>query len=183
LVLHVVSRYLERKGDECVPYNVKDLLGTRKGVGWANLPSESWVVLRKEECAKLLPPGDVRPGTSWELPGEVAGKVLTHFYPPTENTDLGKNRIDEQVLRARVESVEKGVARARLEGRLKMKHPFYHKDDKNFVEASLVGYLELDVGGRGVRSLRLVTDDARYGGDVNGVQPFGAAARSAPPAK
>src|SRR5262245_60034769 len=47
LVLHVVARYLERKGDEYVPYKVKDLLGTRKGVGWASLPSENWVVLRK----------------------------------------------------------------------------------------------------------------------------------------
>ncbi len=183
LVLHVVARYLRRQGGEYQPFDVKELLGTRKGVGWASLPSEGWVVLGKTEWPKLLPPGDVRPNTAWEPDKEVAGKALKHLYPPTENTDLEKNRIDDQVLRARVESIQEGVARARLEGRLKMKHPFYHKDDNNFVEASLVGYLEFDVGKQGVRSLRLVTDKARYGGDVNGVQPFGAAVRSVPPAK
>lgn len=177
LVLRVVARYLQRKGDELVPHDVKEL-GTKKAIGWAALPSDNWVVLGKSEWAKLLPPGDVRLTTSWELPREVAGKVLTHFYPPTENTDLAKNRIDEQVLQARVEAIDKGVARARLEGRLKMKHPFYHNDDNNFVEAGLLGYLEFDVGKQGLPSLRLVTDQARYGGSVNGMQPFGAAVRS-----
>src|SRR5262249_51412968 len=146
--------------------------------------SESWVVLEKAQWAKLLPPGDsggVRLDASWELDREVMAKVMAHFYPPTENTDLAKNRIDRQSLRARVERIEKGVVRARLEGQLRMKHPFYHKDDKNFVEAGLVGYLEFDADRRGIRSLQLVTDGARYGGDV--MQPFGAAARAVPPAK
>jgi hypothetical protein len=182
LVLHVVARYLERRGDEYVPHDVKGVLGTKKAGNWANLPSESWVVLSKPQWTKLLPPGDVRPNASWEPDQEVAANVLKHFYPPTENTDLAKNRIDAQPLRARVESIEKGVARARLEGRLRMKHPFYHKDDNNFVEASLIGYLEFDVGKQGVRSLRLVTDDASYGEDGKGGQPFGVAVRAVPPA-
>jgi hypothetical protein len=183
LVLHVVARYLERRGDEYVPHDVKKVLGTRRAGNWANLPSEGWIVLNKSQWTKLLPPGAVRLNTSWEPDKAVVANVLKHFYPPTEDTDLAKNRIDQQPLQARVESIEKGVARARLEGRLRMKHPFYHKDDNNFVEASLVGYLEFDVGKQGVRSLRLVTDNARYGGDVNGVQPFGAAVRVVPPAK
>jgi hypothetical protein len=183
LVLHVVARYLERRGDEYVPYDVKEVLGTKKASNWANLPSESWVVLSKSQWTKLLPPDDVRVNTSWEPNKEAAAKVLKHFYPPTEDTDLTKNRIDEQPLQARVESIEKGIARARLEGRLKMKHPFYHKDDNSFVEANLIGYLEFDVDTQGVRSLRLVTDNARYGEDGNGAQPFGAAVRAVPPAK
>src|SRR5262249_21364506 len=149
LVLHVVARYLERRGDEYVPHDVKEVLGTRKAGNWANLPSEDWVVLSKSQWTKLLPPGDVRPDTSWEPHQEVAANVLRHFYPPTENTDLAKNRIDKQALQARVELIDKGVARARLEGRLRMKHPFYHEDDNNIVEASLVGYLEFDVGKQG----------------------------------
>jgi hypothetical protein len=183
LVLHVVARYLQRQGDEYVPHQVKELLGTKKGVSWGSLPSEDWVVLSKAEWAKLLPPGEVRPETPWELPGDVAAKVLNHLYPPTENTDLKKNRIDEQVLQARVESIKQGVARVRIDGRLKMKHPFYHKDDNNFVRANLVGYLDFEVGKQRIRSLRLVTDNAQYGGNVNGVQPFGAAVRSVPPTK
>jgi hypothetical protein len=147
------------------------------------LPSEDWAVLSKAEWTKLLPSGEVRVGGSWVPDKKVTAKVLAHFYPPTENTDLAKNRIDKQSLQARVESIKKGVVRARLEGQLRMKHPFYHKDDSNFVEASLVGYLEFDVGGKRIRSLQLVTDAARYGGTVNGSQPFGVAVRALPPAK
>src|SRR5262245_1420488 len=183
LVLHVVARYLERREGEYVPYDVKKVLGTKKAGNWGNLPSEGWVVLSKSQWTKLLPDSDVRRNTSWEPDREVVAKVLTHFYPPTENTDLAKNRIDRQALQARVESIEKGVARARLEGQLRMKHPFYHKDDKNFVETSLVGSLEFDAGKQGVRLLHLVTDDARYGGDMSSVQPFGTAVRIVPPAK
>jgi hypothetical protein len=183
LVVHIVARYLERRGDECVPFDVKKVLGTKKAGNWGNLPSEDWLVLSKAEWTKLLPSGDVRPDASWELDKEVMAKVLTHFFPPTENTDLAKNRIDKQSLQARVESIERGVVRARLVGQLRMKHPFYHKNDNNFVEAGLVGYLEFDVGQRGIRSLQLVTDAAHYGGDENSMQPFGAAVRAMPSRK
>jgi hypothetical protein len=183
LVLHIVARYLERRANDYVPHDVKDLLGTKKAHNWGNLPSEGWVVLSKSQWTKLLPGGEVRANTAWEPDKEVMASVLKHFYPPTENTDLAKNRIDEQPLQARIESIEKGVARARLEGRLKMKHPFYHKDDGNFVDAGLVGYLEFDVGKQGIRSLRLVTDAARYGAEAKSGQPFGAAVRAVPLAK
>lgn len=182
LVLHVVARYLERRGDEYIPHDVKEVLGTKKAGNWGNLPSENWVVLTRAQWTKLLPSGEVRPDSTWELDKEVAAAVLNHFYPPTENTDVAKNRIDKQTLHARVESIEKGRVRARLEGRLLMKHPFYHKDDNNVVEADLIGYLEFDANKQAIRSLRLVTDSARYGADKGG-QPFGAAVRSVPPAK
>lgn len=182
LVLHVVSRYLVRRGNEYVPHDVKEVLGTKKAGNWGNLPSENWVVLTKAQWTKLLPSGEVRPDSTWELDKEEAAAVLNHFYPPTENTDVAKNRIDKQILHARVESIEKGTVLARLEGRLLMKHPFYHKDDNNVVEADLIGYLEFDANKQAIRSLRLVTDSARYGADKGG-QPFGAAVRSVPPAK
>ena len=52
--------------------------------------------------------------------------------------------------------------RARLEGRLRMTHPFYHQPDPNFVETTVVGFMEFDRSKRKVRSLRLVTDEAAY---------------------
>src|SRR5262249_5907370 len=63
LVLHVVARYLERRGDEFVPHDVKEILGTRKAGNWGSLPSEGWVILSKSQWAKLLPSGDVGPKT------------------------------------------------------------------------------------------------------------------------
>jgi hypothetical protein len=61
-----------------------------------------------------------------------------------------------------------------------MKHPFYHKDDGYFVSATLVGHLDLDIGESRLRSLRLVTDSARYGSDENSGQSFGVAPRPVP---
>jgi hypothetical protein len=177
LVLHLTARYLVRKGDDYV--RVQPLLGTERSSQWGYLPSEDWLVLGQSEWTKLLPSGAVREGTSWEWDKEVSAKLLTHFYPPTENTDNRKNRIDQQVLKATAVSVANGVVRARIEGSLKMKHSFYHKDTSEFVEAALVGYLDFETAERTIRSLRLVTDRATYGGG-NSVQPFGVAVRSLP---
>jgi hypothetical protein len=94
--------------------------------------------------------------------------LLTHFYPETENNDVTKNRIDEISLKGTMVSLAEGLARVRLDGRLKMKHPFYHKADDKFVEATLVGFLDIDFrdiepGKQSVKSFRLVTDKATYG--------------------
>jgi hypothetical protein len=177
IVLHVVTRYLECKGDVSVPYDVKAVLGTRNGRNWANLPSQDWVVLSRLEWTSLLPRGEVRVNSTWTASENVTAKLLRHFYPPTENTDLNTNRIEKLVLQARVESIERGIARARLDGRMRMKHPFYHRDDNNFVETDLVGYVQFNTNTREIQSLRLVTEYGRYGGDASGSQHFGAAAR------
>jgi hypothetical protein len=178
LVLHLTARYLRRQGDEYV--RLHPVLGTERSGQWAHLPSEDWVVLDREEWEKLLPAGDVRPGTAWEPDRDVLARLLTHFYPPTENTDVRKNRLDEQEVKATAVSVEAGVARARVEGRLKMKHSFYHKLTDEFVEASLVGFVDFAVDRSKAPSVRLVTDRATYGGEGNARQPFGVAVRSEP---
>ena len=167
LVLHLTARTLTRKADEWVP--VKPVLGETRSAGWGAFAAEDWVVLNKDECAKLLPDGDVTAGQSWDPDKAVAAKVLKHFYPSTENNDVAKNRIDEQELRATVLSVKDGVVRARLDGSLKMKHRFYHKDDDNFVDATVVGVLDYDQATRKVRALQLATDKATYGRTTFGV--------------
>jgi hypothetical protein len=179
LVLHIVARYLERNGSVCVPYDVKAVLGTKNGRNWSNLPSQDWVVLSRPEWTSLLPSGEVGVNSTWKPSEAVIADLLRHFYPPTENTDIKKNRVEKLVIEARVESIERGIAHARLEGRMRMKHPFYHRDDNNFVEAELVGYVAFETSTREIESLRLVTEKGRYGGDVSGMQHFGAAARLA----
>ena len=178
LVLHLTARYLQRQGDDCV--RLRPVLGTARSGQWTSLPSEDWVVLGRDEWQKLLPPGDARPGTSWETDPEVTARLLTHFYPPTENTDVSKNRLEEQTLKATVLSLRDGVAVARVEGRLRMKHSFYHKLTDEFVDAAVIGLLEFEPGGPKVRSLRLVTDRANYGGEGNSRHLFGVAVHSVP---
>lgn len=161
LVLHLIARNLVRQGNELVPVQAK--LGENRSGNWGAYPVEDWIVLERADWRKLLPAGVVEPGSAWDLDHDAAARVLTHFYPSTENNDLRKNRIDQLALRATVLSVQDGVARARLDGSLKMKHPFYHKDDDNVVEATVVGMLDFEPATRQIRSLQLATDRATYG--------------------
>src|SRR5207247_915529 len=65
---------------------------------WGEIPAENWVVLTREAWSKLLPTGDVNPGDSWELDRDVTARVLTYFYPQTENNDASTARIEKQSL-------------------------------------------------------------------------------------
>jgi hypothetical protein len=177
LMLQVVARYLERKGDAYVPCDVKAVLGTKKGRNWADLPSQEWVALSRPEWTRLLPRGEVRVDSTWKPSEDVTAKLLRHFYPPTENTNLKTNHVDKLEIQARVESIERGIARARLAGRMRMRHPFYHQGDNNFVEADLVGYVGIKTDTLEIKSFCLVTENGRYGGDVNAMQHFGVAVR------
>jgi hypothetical protein len=156
LVLHLVARSI-------------------RGAGWGGVPGEDWVIYSRAEAAKFLPTGDAAVGASWEIDKSTAGKLLTHFYPETENNDVSKNRIDEISLKGTVVSAPKGLARVRLDGRLKMKHSFYHKDDGKFVEATMVGFLEYEPVKQSIKSFRLVTSEATYGKGT-----FAVAVRSVP---
>ena len=184
LVLHLTARNLMRQGDDLVP--VRTVLGQTRSANWGSYAAENWIVLKPDEWHKLLPPGavgqgprlpEIAAGATWELDKDVAAKFLTYFYPSTENNDVSKNRIDEQTLRATVLSVEDGVARARLDGSLRLKHTFYHKDDGNFVDATLVGILEFEPAAAKIRSLQLVTNKAVYGANKT---VFGVALRAVP---
>jgi hypothetical protein len=188
VLLHLTSRYLVRKGDTRARKGIDDDLvplvatGLGKGQGgWHSLPSEDWIMLTRADWMKLLPSEKVVVGKSWDLEPKTAAKILIRCYPTTELNDLSENRIDLQMLKATVISIDSSVVRARLEGKLKMKHAFYpRRDDNNFVEAMFVGIMEFEVSPRRLRSLRLVTEQATYGGNVNGSHPFGIAVRSLP---
>jgi hypothetical protein len=162
-----VARYLERKGAELVPTE-------SSGGDWTAFAGEDWITLPQSQWLKLLPPAGAKPGDSWEINRAVANEIALRLYPPTENNDLAKNRIDALSLKATVLSVDGARVRARLDGSFKMQHAFYHKEDGRFVEGSLVGILETEPGKKRVRSLKLVTDGAVYHG-TGTEQPFGAA--------
>lgn len=145
LVLHLVAR------------------GLGGGGSWDGT-SENWLVYSPAEVKKLLPAGTPAPGDAWEPEASLVARLMRHVYPVTENNDPSKNEIVEQELRLTVLSVAGGVARARIDARLAMRHDFYHKPDGKTVEARLVGYLDWEPRTAVVKELRLVTDGATYGG-------------------
>jgi hypothetical protein len=134
------------------------------GNSWDGFPSENWIVLRPEERAGLLPRGVVKPGERWQIRDDVATAILTHFYPQTENNDVTTHRFEQKRLSGCVAAFENGVARARIEGELRMSHRFYPgKEDNNVVTAKVVGSLEFEPASGIVRRFLLVTDQATYG--------------------
>lgn len=182
LVLHLTARYLtpEHNGSgtaELAPFR-SHALGTDRAGNWSDIPSENWIVLDEAEWKQLVPSGEPAAGQTWDIDRALATKLYLRFYPDTEANDFSKNRIDRQSLRAKVLSVDEGIARVALEGELKMKHAFYPgRDDDNFVEARVAGYVDYDIAQRRIRSLRLATDEATYGSPAR-VQHFGIAVRS-----
>ena len=168
LVLHLTARYIP------------------SGEGWARMPAEDWIVLWPGEWKKLLPPARSRIGDSWSVDEGVALHLLKNFYPPTANTDLAKNRVENYVFRATVVSDIEGVRRVRIDGELVMKHPFFttgagpasrvlSTDDDYVVSCGIVGYVDTEPAKEKVRSLRIVTTTGTYA-KLN----FGVALRSVP---
>lgn len=134
------------------------------GASWDDFPSEDWVVLDRSAWSRLLPPEGLSERASWDLDPDVSARLLVHFYPQTENNDTSPNRIEQQRLRASIFSVKDGVARALLEGRLRMRHDFYPgREDGRRVDAMLEGVMDIDLTRRRITGLTLVTAGATYG--------------------
>jgi hypothetical protein len=146
----------------------------RGGGSWSGV-SENWIVYNAAETAKLLPSGSVKAGLAWTPDAKQTARLLTHFYPVTENNETDTNKIEEQELTGKVLAVKDGLARARLEGKLRMKHSFYHREDGNEVTARFTGYVDFEPATGKVQAFRLATTSAAYGGGA-----FEVAVRSAP---
>jgi hypothetical protein len=174
LMLHLTARNLRRQGNELVVPHVT--LGETRSGNWGAYPGEDWICLTADECRSLFPGFDLKAFSVWDIdPNKAVEKILAHFYPSTENNNVAKNRFEEISLGSKVISLKDGIARVRLDGKLRMKHPFYHKEDNQTVEATIVGYFDIDVATKRIRDLRLVTQDATYGG-----RPFGVAVQTVP---
>lgn len=156
LVLHLVSR-------------------SHGGGNWHEFPSENWLVLSRPEWMQLFPREAPQAGASWQLDPTLTRKLLSRFYPQTEETtNQDRNRVDEASLRLTVTATGAGVARARIDGRLRMKHAFYPgKDSEDDVDATLVGFLDFDPASQHIQRLRITTERATYKNEA-----FGAALRS-----
>ena len=150
-----------------------------QGGSWNEFPSENWLVFDRAQWATFLPPGKPHVGTSWEIDRAVAAKLLVYFYPQTEQTgdnNIQRNRIDRQSMTATLVSMSQGLVRIRLDGSLRMKHTFYPgKEDNNFIDATFVGYADIETDKPRLRAFHLATDTATYVG-----KPFHVGVAAAP---
>ena len=141
---------------------------------WGQFPAENWIVLTRERWAKLLPTGDVAPGQTWELDRDVSARILTYFYPQTENNDARIDRIQQYALTAKALTVKDGLVTARIDGFLRMQHAFYPgRKDAQPLGAEVVGVLTYEPGRP--PSIQLATTQAQHGR-----RPFTVAVRTLP---
>jgi hypothetical protein len=143
---------------------------------WGEFPAENWIVLTRADWSKLLPTGDVSLGQTWELDRAVSARILTYFYPQTENNDARIDRIQQHSLTAKVLTVKDGLVTARIDGFLRMQHVFYPgRNDAQPLGAEVVGVLTFAPGQP--PSLQLATTQAQHG-----QRPFKVAVRTVPQA-
>lgn len=158
LALHLTARSLDGRG------------------AWSEFPVENWIVLSPAEQKEFAGNREsVKRGDTWTIAPEVAQKLLTHFYPATENNDVSKNKFLEQKLALRVVSAEGNRARARVEGNFRVEHSFYHKPDGKVAQGTVIGFVDFNPREGRVLELNVVTDTATYGGGT-----FAIAVRTAP---
>jgi hypothetical protein len=123
---------------------------------------------------QIVPAVDVEPGQTWEFDRDVSARILTYFYPQTENNNASIDRIQQQLLRAKVLTVKAGVVTARVDGFLRMQHVFYPgRTDAQPLGAEIVGVLTFTADQP--PSLQLVTTQAEHGR-----RPFTVAVRTVP---
>jgi RNA polymerase sigma-70 factor, ECF subfamily len=158
LLLHVTSRYLDVEG------NVES-----KRPSYHEFPAEEWLALSRSEAAALVPADVSKAGPAWEVDASVARRLYALFCPVTGNWMPENNVIHAHALTARVLSAGRSTAWVRLDGRLSMDHRFFPNKDERKVETTVLGFVEVDVASRAIRSLRLATEDAAYGKERLGV--------------
>jgi hypothetical protein len=137
--------------------------GANRG-SWRELPSENWTVLRPAEWTLLLPHAPAKVGDSWEAGEETVRKLLTNFYPQTEDTrDADRNSIDECSLRMKAIAVTEGAVHVRIEGTLRMRRFAPKNKVYTPISAGLIGFMDVSTGKPRIRRFNLTTWKAVYG--------------------
>jgi hypothetical protein len=177
MVLHLAARYLAANGRKRPPAAAGAVALDRWMALIANrlravclLPSENWIVLDKPEWSQLMAPAGANQGSSWELSEDLTRKIFVSFYPPSTNNDPKQHRIVDKSLTATLLSVKEGLARVRLEGKVKSKHPFLlFADDDYHVEAEVLGYVDYDLSKHQIKAVKLVSEKGTYAGGNFGI--------------
>jgi hypothetical protein len=145
LVIHLVSRALT-------------------GGSWHEFPAENWIMLSPAEWNQLLPAGKVTAKQSWTVPAPVAVKLAEWVYPQNEEkTGVNRSKVEQADFRLTAVTVEGSLARARIEGKVRLLHTFYpNGQSADYAVSDLTGYMDFDFAERRIQRLRIVTNKGEY---------------------
>jgi|GEM_PF-1675547 hypothetical protein len=126
-----------------------------------NRLSHDRVKLTAAQCKAFLPPIDAQPGTSWDIPEEIAHKLFQYGYPPGPQWRAKDCKVLKGTLKATLAAVSNEEARIRLEGELRLKFPV-GKPTEGRLTAHFVGLACEDRKKQMLTSLMLVSEQANY---------------------
>ena len=169
LSLQITARYLESKDGKLA-------LVENAGGNWSALPGEDSVSFTAEEATRLFTPGV----SGMQGDKVLFERILLRFYPPTENNDLAKNRIERLTIIVAEKAESNRTGRIHFHGELVMKHPFYHRDDDWKATAAFSGYCDTDSATKRITRLRIATDSASYADGKGSNLPYAAVVRELP---
>jgi len=139
---------------------------TARGFIPGEFPAESWIVYRASELPQLIGQQKLSVGSEWKMPSELTRRLLIHVYPQEISSGHAEfNQIIEQRITSRIIAVERGIARARLDGRLVMdRRHGAPPTSGSRIEAALIGYMDLDLQKRLVLAFKFATHKATSDG-------------------
>ena len=123
--------------------------------------SNDRVELTAAQCKSFLPPADAKPGTSWDIPEEIANKLFQYSYPPGPNWMTKDAKVLKGTLKATLAAVSDEEARIELTGEMILKFPV-GKPTEGRITAHFVGAERADRKKQTLRSLELVSEQADY---------------------
>lgn len=133
-----------------------DVKGANRGT------SHDRVELTAKECQAFAPPAGARPGTSWKIPDEIAGKLFQFCYPPNPHWSAKESKVLRAQLTATLTAVSAKGVQIALKGEMELSFPHTGKPSDGRVTAHFVGVGNWDAKKQTPSSLALVAQRAKY---------------------
>ncbi len=123
--------------------------------------SNDRVELTAAQCKAFVPPAGAKPGTSWDIPEEIAHKLFLYGYPPGPQWTTKDSKVMKGTLKATLAAVSDGEAHINLEGEMELKFPL-GKPTEGRITARFIGAARADCKKQTLTSLELVSEQADY---------------------
>jgi hypothetical protein len=123
--------------------------------------SNDRVELTAAQCKAFVPPAEAKPGTSWDIPEEIAHKLFQYGYPPGPQWMTKDCKVLKGTLKAALAAVSDGEAHINLEGEMVLKFPL-GRPTEGRITARFVGAARADCKKQTLTSLELVSEQADY---------------------
>jgi hypothetical protein len=123
--------------------------------------SNDHVELTAAQCKAFLPPVEVKQGTAWDIPEEIAHKLFQYGYPPGPLWMTKDCKVLKGTMKATLDAMSGAEAQIKLEGEMVLRFPL-GKPTEGRITARFVGMAHADCKKQTLTSLALVSEQAEY---------------------